>query len=386
MEAPTLNIPPSSSTVSVSIIDTTAFIRGVDSWKFFAPNHKGHEFLATPCYSFLIKHRDPSSGKLRQLIFDLGIRKDWQNLSPFLQRRFGAGGYQVSVQKSVREILEEGGVACDAGAIEGLIWSHWHFDHTGNPSEFPSETKLIVGPGFKENILPGYPANPDSAILEADYEGRELSEISFTDGLRIGRFSAFDYFGDGSFYLLDSPGHAIGHMCGLARVTSAPDSFVFMGGDIAHHAGEWRPSLFMPLPDSISPHPFTPTKTTCGNCPGAMFEKMNVGKADSAGRGQTAPFYTPAKLETGQVHYDVDVCVASIKKMQEYDAQSLQNILVAVAHDDTLLGEIDFFPSTINDFVKKGWVSRLRWRFLRDFSEAIGWEGEVEGKKSYKRL
>lgn len=47
--------------------------------------------------------------------------------------------------------------------------SHWHFDHIGDMSTFPSSTKIIVGPGFKENSLPGYPANPKSTLLETDY-------------------------------------------------------------------------------------------------------------------------------------------------------------------------------------------------------------------------
>lgn len=48
--------------------------------------------------------------------------------------------------------------------------SHWHLDHSGDPSTFPPTTSLIVGPGFKEFLLPGYPENPEGLILEADYK------------------------------------------------------------------------------------------------------------------------------------------------------------------------------------------------------------------------
>ena len=85
--------------------------------------------------------------------------------------------------------------------------SHFHFDHTGDPSTFPASTDLIVGPGFKQAFVPGYPANPEAPILEQNYEGRNLREITFEEGnLKIGKFRAMDYFGDGSFYLLDTPG------------------------------------------------------------------------------------------------------------------------------------------------------------------------------------
>jgi glyoxylase-like metal-dependent hydrolase (beta-lactamase superfamily II) len=232
-----LDIPPSSNTVEVSIIDTTSSILGVDAWKFLEPPIEGHDCLATPAFSFLIHHPKLS----RSIIFDLGIRKDWQNYSPFLQARFKKGGYKITVEQSVRTILEDHGV--NASKIEAVVWSHHHFDHTGAPEEFESSTALIVGPGFKDAMLPGYPADPQSTILEANYAGRELLELDFSSaGLKIGRMSAIDYFNDGSFYFLNSPGHAVGHISALARVTSHPPSFILMGGDAVHHGGELRPS------------------------------------------------------------------------------------------------------------------------------------------------
>lgn len=53
-----------------------------------------------------------------------------------------------------------------------LTWavnSHWHWDHIGDPSSFPPTTNLIVGPGFKKAMLPGFPANRDSPLLESDW-------------------------------------------------------------------------------------------------------------------------------------------------------------------------------------------------------------------------
>jgi hypothetical protein len=55
--------------------------------------------------------------------------------------------------------------------------------------------------------MPGFPVKEDSTIRESDYKGREVREIEFDNaGLHLGHFRAMDYFGDGSFYLLDSPG------------------------------------------------------------------------------------------------------------------------------------------------------------------------------------
>ena len=98
---PDLHIPSSSSTVDVSIINTTATLHGIDAWKFIQPEIPGHPYLAVPCFSFLIQHPTLK----RTLVFDLGVRKDWWNSSPFLTARFKAGGYRLHADKDVRDIL-----------------------------------------------------------------------------------------------------------------------------------------------------------------------------------------------------------------------------------------------------------------------------------------
>ncbi|KAH8676136.1 beta-lactamase-like protein [Xylariales sp. PMI_506] len=367
---PDLKIPPATSTVNVSIINTSGTIRGVNVWRFVEPSIRGHDWLATPTYGFYIQH--PTLN--RSLVFDLGIKQDWENFPPPLLERFAKSGYTLDVPKHAREILEEGGV--DTKSIEAVVWSHWHFDHTGNPATFEPSTKLIVGPGCKEKVFPGYPLNPSAAFNQADVEGREILELDFeASGLKLGRFGAVDYFGDGSFYFLDSPGHAIGHICGLARVTSSPDSFILMGGDAVHHGGELRPHPWNPLPESVSPHPFTGASAVC---PGELFETV-------LRDGKDQPFYLPAIPPNAPcVHYNVPDMIESIKKLQEYDAHD--NILVVPAHDDTFLHTVDFFPHFANDFVKKGWVQKTRWAFLRDFARAVGYEGDLFGKEDFSPL
>jgi glyoxylase-like metal-dependent hydrolase (beta-lactamase superfamily II) len=73
-----------------------------------------------------------------------------------------------------------------------------------------------------------------------------MEEITFSDdeGLRIERFQAYDF---GTMEFL--PGHAIGHMCALARTSER--SFVLLGADACHFAGALRSSRYLPMPDTL---------------------------------------------------------------------------------------------------------------------------------------
>ncbi|KAI9820183.1 MAG: hypothetical protein M1827_005805 [Pycnora praestabilis] len=354
---PQLNIPRGDCTVLVKIIDSTSHISGLPLTSFLQPAIKGHEFLSCPAFSFLVAH--PSG---RKVVFDLGVRKDWNHSAPRIVNRIKDGGWSVKVEKNVGEILEEHGTEEAKLSDRMCDCSHWHWDHTGDPSVFPTSTSLLVGPGFKEALLPGYPKNQEASIKESDYADRTLREIDFSKegkGLKIGCFRAMDYFGDGSFYLLDSPGHAVGHMCGLARTTS--DTFILMGGDACHHGGEFRPTEYLPLPKHISPNPLDFKRPM--SCPGALFEAIHPKKS------ATEPFYEIADLGGKGVAHDADEAKASVRKMEEFDAD--ENVFVVIAHDETLLDVVDFFPKKANAWKEKGWAVDGKWRFLKDFKEAV---------------
>jgi glyoxylase-like metal-dependent hydrolase (beta-lactamase superfamily II) len=236
--------------------------------------------------------------------------------------------------------------------------SHWHFDHIGDPSTFPPTTELVVGPGTSAAKLPPWPENPSSTLTESDIKGRHLREISqnqFT--VPIGRFRAFDFFGDGSFYLLDVPGHAVGHICGLAQTTF--DSFILMGADTCHHGGQFRPSKYLPLPEKIMPHPNGGTLT---ECPCSIFKSIHPSPTDY----RTERFYKIRTHDNGtSVANDVEQAEESIRNLQEFDAA--ENVLVVCAHDASLIGAIELFPKYANCWERKKWKQITRWRFLGDW-------------------
>jgi glyoxylase-like metal-dependent hydrolase (beta-lactamase superfamily II) len=189
------------------------------------------------------------------------------------------------------------------------------------------------------------------------HRGRDVREITFqeADVINIGQLRAFDFFGDGSFYLLDTPGHAVGHLGGLARTTS--DTFVFMGGDLCHHAGELRPSELLPLPANIYSSAFT---YRGGVCPGAEFEELQ----NKRSRSTNGPFFDPA------MGLDIPTAIETIRKVQEADAED--NVFFIYAHDATIKGTVDFFPAYANEWKQKDWSGKVHWKFLEDFKLALG--------------
>jgi hypothetical protein len=224
-----LSLPSGPATVQVQIIDATAVMTNIPNSVFFQHNPKGFDTFKGRCSPFLITHTDNNSEK-RRVLFELGVRKDWRNLVPrnveMVEGWMKMFGFTIMVEKDVAEILGENGV--DPGSIEAVIWrvccpfslglsnmcplkadestSHGHFDHIGNMQTFPSNVDLIVGPGITEAYMPGWPQR-DVPLQETDFAGRKVREMSLEGSdLKIGSFRALDYFGDGSFCLLDAPG------------------------------------------------------------------------------------------------------------------------------------------------------------------------------------
>lgn len=201
----------------------------------------------------------------------------------------------VRVDQDIADILNANGVA--PSDIDTIIFSHHHFDHTGDTTKFPITTKILVGPGYKNAFLPGWPANPKCLETTADlYEGREIIELDFSPhDLKValmGNFQAYDYFSDGSFYILSTPGHTIGHLSALTRTTSkeGKSTFIFIGGDIVHTNAVFRPTSGYPLLDMMPAPNGNPFISHA--CPGELFAKMHRlhSETDGGVLSRTTPF------------------------------------------------------------------------------------------------
>jgi hypothetical protein len=105
---------------------------------------------------------------------------------------------------------------------------------------------VICGAGTLEWAKRAWPTDPDST-----FDGRiwdpKISELPITElpspasapekFQPLGPFAhAYDFFGDGSFFLVDAPGHCEGNLAGLARIRTKAGrtKWAFLGGDCFH--------------------------------------------------------------------------------------------------------------------------------------------------------
>ncbi|KAL5526388.1 ATG17 [Sanghuangporus sanghuang] len=185
-----------------------------------------------PSLTFLITHAP--SGK--RLLFDLGLNldEDCKVVTPGCKESLPI--FDPFVPKDVVASLKAGGVNPDD--VTHICISHLHFDHVGNPDKF-QKARFLVGEGSRGLMKSGYPENPKSWIHQQllPEDRTDFLDTRSSDWKPIGPFErAFDYFGDGSLYIIDAPGHLPGHLNILAR-TSADGGWIYLAGDSAH---DWR--------------------------------------------------------------------------------------------------------------------------------------------------
>lgn len=110
-----LEIPSGEAMEALKLINPVNFGPAILE-RFMAPPVPGLEtFKTSPSLSFLLEHK---SG--RKLVFDLGIRKDYENYAPSIVKYLPTTKYNIEVAGNVADILQEHNVPLED--IEAVIW------------------------------------------------------------------------------------------------------------------------------------------------------------------------------------------------------------------------------------------------------------------------
>jgi len=194
-----------------------------------------------PSYAFLLEH------PRRRILFDLGLPKFLaaplrSRLAPLVPAAKLMGILpEMKRGEDTASQLRASGLT--PGSIETVIYSHHHFDHTGDIRYF-SGAEIVVGPGVLalreswKRIFKGL--NPDDVP-----RSRNVTEAPLGSGPRLGPFArTCDLLGDGSIYLVDTPGHCTGALGALVRLGSG---WVFLAGDAVYI----RDNYLRPAPKGV---------------------------------------------------------------------------------------------------------------------------------------
>ena len=175
-----------------------------------------------------------------------------------------------------------------------IKFSHMHWDHIGDPERIP-RAGIVLGGESRSLLEDAYPPNVNARFLALP-AGRPIEYIDFApSGIPFGPFdTAHDLYGDGSLYLIDAPGHVLGHMLAAARV--APNTFLLLAGDTCH-----------------SPFCYA------GHSPRTICKEM---------------------------YADWEVARATVAKLARVDGE-MPNVLVMLAHDWKREREIPLFPEEL---------------------------------------
>jgi len=120
-------------------------------------------------------------------------------------------------------------------SLDGVALTHLHIDHVMGLPQVPTGTPVLIGPGEAEQ------RRPDYAPLRGTYRrllrDHNLVTPKLDDAVSVGPIdTAWDVFGDGSFWALHVPGHTPGSLAFLAHTDQGA---VLLAGDTSHTRWGW---------------------------------------------------------------------------------------------------------------------------------------------------
>ncbi|VUC37335.1 unnamed protein product [Clonostachys rosea] len=287
-------------------------------------------------WCFMIHHE--ASG--RHILWDLGCSDDHDVYTPWVRKFMLPKANIVGPRKSLRQQLNELGVSADQ--IDSVVFS----------KEFP-KAKAFFGPGTKAFCSPGH-LESGEASDEVEWDGKWFGSLKYVtedwdelsgSWVPWGPFErAFDFFGDGSFWILDAPGHMPGNLGAAVKLQGGED-WVLLGGDCCHSMQVLR---CFPLAAQRTKVYFR-----------VPLILLIVISALLRGEKEMATYIAEDGKVAAWLHKDIPAANKTIDKIRTAEAQF--GVHVALAHDATwMIDQSDpVLMSLLSDSKKGKWLERV---------------------------
>ncbi|KAE8375353.1 beta-lactamase-like protein [Aspergillus bertholletiae] len=171
----------------------------------------------------------------RRMLWDLGMSSNPDDFPPAIAN----GPLEETRAQAPYEPIEkqiERRIGVTADEIDTILLSHAHFDHCRPISQTFKDATVLFGPGTSEYCAPGHFMIPTSTWDGRYFDPKRATERWGTvkgPWTRFGPFErAMDFFGDGSFWVIQAPGHMPGNLCACARL--ATGEWVMLASDCCH--------------------------------------------------------------------------------------------------------------------------------------------------------
>ncbi|KAI9346235.1 hypothetical protein BDR26DRAFT_856103 [Obelidium mucronatum] len=204
---------------------------------------------------------------------------------------------------------------------------------SGEPSQQEQSKNGSFQDAFRETLLTVVTDKLRSVWKQKRAPWRKLLLDPAVIWQPLGSFErAHDYYGDGSFWIIDAPGHCQGHIMALARTTTSPPTYILFASDAAH-----AKCLYSPCPVASS----ADTRAQVGLY-GDGYQVAGL----------------PLKELTQSVHDNLSEAYSTIARLSRMDL--LDEVFVIAAHETEVESVVELYPESANNWLKKNWKHKTR--------------------------
>lgn len=186
---------------------------------------KAKDVRFNPVFSFLIKH--PQEGLM---LVDTGLHES------HAQKRGGNFGLLLGTMvktkaepnRDAASQIKSLGISPDQ--IRHIVLTHLHLDHPSGLPAFKNNGSPFVYADERELKIARSAFGLFQGYIKAHLEGIKIKALEYPSSAQPFD-KVWDFFGDGSVFIISTPGHSPGHASVLVNTQAGP---VFLTGDAAH--------------------------------------------------------------------------------------------------------------------------------------------------------